>query len=1225
MGNSNKYADGLSFVLFPGNHGYGACGYNFPESTAQDDGGGGGGNMSLTFSGTSIPYSTNNPVGYYKGPSGYAARYTPFAMLTGGVFQKFYERGNTIAGEVFTGNKFGAPDLRSIFGVSNSSATEASYSERFKNTRAFNSISQVNILDLISEGPIEGFVSGRYIPNLIGKTTGDIGYTSVSFQPYEQTYSSPETRSIFWDNVPITDLQGYYNFQFADYKYTYGEKTNDHTIYNPYLNLYEDRRDYFGRQVDKNKIPLQTSVTKSYGDTLYGFYLISGNNQIISPKTYHIYNTDVSAIRINFKINSLFEQILTGINAGDIEKQLQTFRIIISRILQNGETVVLDTSKYNPYIKDYYSRDEFGVQGKIANSPVIVPYEITLRPYSETSPWYQLFSNQVGWKLDIVKMSREGMGGGLSTSTTVDSITEIYSDRFVYPDAAMVFSKFDARYFNQIPTRSYKVRLLKVKIPVNYDPIARNYSGPWNGKFKVAWTDNPAWCFYDILTNNRFGLGKYIDTSLTDKWTLYEIAQYCDQLVSDGVGGLEPRFKCNLYIASKEEAYKVLNDMASIFRAIVYYSAGQITVSQDSLKEPIYLFNNSNVIDGTFNYSDASKKSRKTVASVRYNDENDNYQPAIEYIEDKNSILKYGIRETEIVAFGCTSKNQARRVGKWLLVTQNTETELVDFQVGLDGNYIKPGDVVLLYDQYRKNQSYAGRTLELTTGYAVLDTPYNFTNTYAITGANANNSFVFNLLTPTYNLNFGTQLGNLYATGFSDITSSGVTGLNSSFFRKSQVQSITINSPQFYLTSGSGIYSNNIRINFPTNIRIPEVVGAGMGAPVGNVFTKTAATAAWDAQVYSTTPYNKNMYTEAKANQTTAAIMFGLNSDPLTGPSYDTLDYAWYFVAGGALQIWESNVQIPANLGTYTTSTKLRINYDGESITYLKDNVVMRATPARNKNQNYYFDASFFTQNGAITANYGTFALNDYLTTLPQNTVWNIDINTSGYSAAGINTRSQINNPTNTLYPGYYLESYLNKPKKYRVLSVSEKEPNSFNINALEYNDKKYYDIDNVATLVNVPVKPGSPIAPSLFLSGIFRNPTTNSYLSTPAGGHYTTDQGGINSVMYNIQPPTNNSYNNLYYVYVKPFSDFTSATQTPETYLADVISPTLLVTGLTPLNWSIGNIPSFVTPTGAGTYYFRIFAENSLAERSSALNASYNLTAQASVFSVTASGRNIY
>jgi hypothetical protein len=1076
MGNSNKYADGLSFVLFPGNHGLGTAGYNFPESTAQDDGGGGGGNISLTFSGTRIPYTSDNPVNYFRGPSGFSARYTTLALMTGGAFQKFYTGANTVPGPVAFSNTFGAPDLRSIYGVSNRAATEAGstpeddgtyITERFKNSRAFNSISQVNVLDLICEGPIEGFVSGIYIPDLSGKNIGDIGYNKVTFQLFEQTYSNPETRSIFWNDVPVTDLKGFYNFQFADYKYSYGEKNNDHTVYNPYLNLYEDRRDYFGRQVDQNKIPLQTSITKSINDTLYGFYLISGNNQIISPKTYYIYNTEISSIKVNFKVNSLFEQILTGANAGDVERQLQTFRIIISRLLNNNEKVLLDTSKYTPYIKDYFSRDEFLIQGKISNSPVIVPYEITLKPYAENSPWYELFPNQIGWALDIVKMSREGVGGGLVTSTSIDSITETYSDRFVYPDTAMVLSKFDARYFSDIPARSYKVRLLKVKIPINYNPISKTYTGPWNGKFKVAWTDNPAWCFYDLITNNRYGLGKFIDTSLTDKWTLFEIAQYCDELVSDGAGGLEPRFKCNLYIANKEEAYKVLNDMASVFRAIIYYSAGQITVAQDSLKEPIYLFNNSNTIDGAFNYSDASKKSRKTVALVRYNDENDNYKPAIEYIEDKNYILKYGIRETEIVAFGCTNKNQARRVGKWLITTQNSETELIDFKVGLEGHYIKPGDVISVYDQYRKNTSYAGRTVELTTGYAILDLPYDYRNTYAITGVNVNNSFIFNVLTPTYNLNPGTELGDFYITG-SNAISSGISGLNSSFFRRSQLQSITINNPQNYLTSGSGIYSNNIRINFPSGL---------------------------------------------------SALNYSLSS----------------------------------------------------------------------------------------------------------NAVWSIDVNTSGYSSAGMNTRSEMNNDLRALYPGYYLEPYLNKPKKYRVLTISENDPELFNITALEYNDQKYYDIDNTALLVNVPVKANPPVAPTVFLSGIFRDPNSNSYLRSPNGTIYTTNQGGINSIMYNIQPPGNNSSNQLYYVYAKPFSDFTSSSQTPEVFLADVISPLIIKTGLTPENWALNYIPPFLTPTGAGIYYFRIFSENSLGERSSPLNASFNLTAQASVFSVQESGRNIY
>jgi len=1063
MGNAYKFADGLAYVLFPGMLGYGFASYNFPESTAQDDGGGAG-SISLSFSGSQIPYSNSSIYSVGYGPSGFDAVYTPLATLTGDSYTDW--RSNTYVDFNIDKN---APNLQEIYNVSPGPAIEASYGD-LKNQSAFNSISQINVLDLISEGPVEGFISGIYIPNLSGKTTGDIGYTSVTFQPFEQTYSTPESRSIYWNDVPITNLQGFYNFQYADYKFSYGEKTNDHTVYNPYLNLYEDRRDYFGKQVDKNKYPIQTSTTRSIGEPLYGYYVISGNRQIITPKTYYIYNTEVSSIKINIKINGLYEQIVTGSNAGDVERQDLQLRFTIFRILNNGEIVLLDTSKYPPFEKAYWSSDDILLKGKISNSPVICTYEIPLRPYAENKPFFSLFPNQIGWSIEITKVSREFTTATLSSSCSVDSITEVYSDRFVYPDSALVFSKFDARYFSDVPARSYLMRLLKVKVPINYDPIAKNYSGPWNGKFKVAWTDNPAWCFYDLITNNRFGLGKYINADLADKWNLYEIGQYCDQLVTDGFGGLEPRFRCNVYLSTKEEAYKVLNDMASIFLAITYYSAGQITVAQDSPKEPIYLFNNSNILNGDFSYSDASKKSRKTVALVRYNDENDNYKPGIEYIEDRASMAKFGIRETEIVAFGCTSKNQARRVGKWLLTTQNNETELVDFKVGLEGNFLKPGDIISIYDQYRKNSAYAGRTLELTTGYAILDLPYNYNNTYAITGVNVNNSVVFNVLTPTYNLNFGTQLGDLYATGYSDVTSSGVSGLNSSFIRKSQLQSITINNPLNYLTSGSGIYSNNIRLNFP-------------------------------------------------------------------------------------------------------------------SILY---------------NSGYV---------------------------LPQNTVWSLDISTSGYLPAGMNTRSEMNNPTNIAYPGYYLEPYLNKPKKYRVLNVTEDEPTIFSINALEYNDQKFKDIDNIATLVNVPNRPALPTQPSLNLSGLFRD--ANGYFyrnpSDPFEGHYTTNQGGINSVIYNIVPPGTSS-NTLYYVYINSGVNF--GTNTPESNLKDVLSTTNLRTGIS--NWFAQSeynpiFPPFFTPLYTGDYYFRIFAENSIGERSQPATGVFRLRNQASVFSVTASGINVY
>ena len=1072
MGNANKFADGLAYLLFPGNIGYGFASYNFPESTAQDDGGGPG-SVSLSFSGSQIPYSNQSVITWGGGPSGFESAYTPLAALNSNIY--FDWRANDFAGAelVYKNIDANTPDLRSIYNVSSNKATEAGYGD-IKNQSAFNSISQINILDLICEGPIEGFVTGIYIPDLSGKTTGSIVFNSVTFQPFSSNFSNPESRSIYWNDVPIADLQGYYNFQSSDYKFTYGEKTNDHTIYNPYLNLYEERRNYFGKQVDKNKYPIQTSTTTSIGETLYGYYVVSGNNQLTTPKTYYIYNTEISSLKINFKINSLYEQIVTGSNAGDVERQFLQLRLTVYRILNNGNLVLLDTSKYPPFLQGYWSSDVITIEGKVATSPVIWTYEFCFRPFAENKPFFTLFPNQIGWAVDITKISREFTSASLSSSTEVHSITEVYSDRFVYPDSALVCSKFDARYFNDVPTRTYLMNLLKVKIPVNYDPIAKTYTGPWNGKFKIAWTDNPAWCFYDLITNNRFGLGKYINADLADKWNLYEIAQYCDQLVTDGVGGLEPRFRCNLYLSSKEEAYKVLNDMASIFLAITYYSAGQITVAQDSPKDPIYLFNNSNVIDGSFNYSDASKKSRKTVALVRFNDETDNYKPGIEYVEDKSSILKFGIRETEIVAFGCTSKNQARRVGKWLLTTQNSETEIVDFKLGLEGNYLRPGDIISIYDQYRKNAAYAGRTLELTTGYAVLDLPYNFTNTYAITGVNANNSFLFNVLTPTYNLNFGTQLGDSYATGNAGVTSSGISGLNSSFLRRSQIQSIAINNPKNYLTSGSGIYSNNIRINFPTTL------------------------------------YNSGY-------------------------------------------------------------------------------------------------------------------------SLPQNTVWNIDVNTSGYATAGINTRSEMNNDGRALYPGYYLESYLNKPKKYRVLNITESEPSIFYANALEYNENKFKDIDNVATLVNVPNRPPAPNTPGLMLSGLFRD-SNGYFLQDPydfTKGHYTSNQGGINSIIYSIIPSTSTSpsSNSLYYAYINSGTNFGATT--PQSALVDTFSLNNLQTGIT---YFYNNdviytpiFPPFSTPIYTGDYYFRIFEENSIGERSSPATGFFRLQNQASSFSVIASGTDVY
>lgn len=1065
-GGSTKWAEGLGYIVFPYSIGRSNTSYNFPNSTAMDEPG-----VGLSFSGT-VPYGTSsNSVQYGFGPSGAYANYSTMRVLTGApTIRQWWKDPNGI---VFTYSDFlgtNAPDLRTIYKASNVPAAgtpDLDPAQIIDRNKSYTSINAIGVLDLISEGPIEGFVSGIYVPDFSGKTTGDIGYSNVRFQPYEQTYSNPETRSIYWNDTPITNLQGYYNFQYVNYKFTYGDKTNDHTIYNPYLNLYEDRYNYFGAQVDKNKIPLQTSVTKAVGERLFGAYQVSGSQYVFYPKTIYIYNLDVSKIKINIKVNSLYINTLTGPNAGDVDRTRSDFRFILYRILSNGEKIILDTSKYSPYVKESYSKKDIFVGGKITQ-PTIFTFTFNMRPYSENFPSFDILPNQIGWAVDVLKTTLESIGGTASNNTTLDSYTEIYSDRFVYPDAAMVYSKFDARYFASIPDRSYKVRLLKVKIPVNYDPIARNYSGPWNGKFKVAWTDNPAWCFYDLITNNRYGLGKYINNTLADKWTLYEIAQYCDGLVSDGAGGLEPRFTCNLLISTKEQAYKVINDMASLFRSIVYYSAGQIIVSQDSPKDPVYLFTNSNVINGNFDYQDASKKGRKSVAIVRYNDITKNYKASIEYVEDRDAILKYGIKETEIVAFGCTSKNQARRLGKWILVTDNTETETIDFKVGLEGSFVRPGDIINVFDQNRKIKTYAGRTMELTTGYAILDLPYNNYNLYALTGVSK--TLNLNLLTPTYNLNPGTYLGDFYLTGFQNsLISSGISGVNSSFLRKSQVQKVFINSPQNYITSGSGIYMDKIKINF---------------------------------------------------------------------------------------------------------------------------------------------------ENSLSTVGYS----------IPQNTIWMIDINPTGYGgiSGGLEVRSRINNPLNTLYPGSNLEPYLNQPKKYRILNITEKENFTYNINALEYNLDKFKDIDTIGLLTNAPIKPPYPLSPTLNPRILYRD-TNNLLTGASYGVLYTSDQLGINSLMYEIIPPDNCPKDNLFYVYVKTGSNFVNPLISEESYLKDVVSLNELRTGITPALLDQKKIPPFFTPIYTGDYYFRVYNTNILGERSTPTQGYLQLKTQAAVNTISGSNLNIW
>lgn len=326
------------------------------------------------------------------------------------------------------------------------------------------------------------------------------------------------------------------------------------------------------------------------------------------------------------------------------------------------------------------------------------------------------------WDIRVRRITADSTSSALQNKTYWDSYTEVVEQKLRYPNSALVGISIDAAQFKSIPTRGYDVKLLKVKIPSNYDPVRRTYTGEWDGTFAPAtWTDNPAWCWYDLVTNKRYGLGDFINEDQVDKWTLYSIAQYCDEFVSDGFGGTEPRFTCNVYLQTREDAYKVINSLASIFRAMTYWATGAVIPVQDAPSDPIALFTAANVVDGLFNYSGTALRTRHTVALVTWNDPSDAYRQKVEYVEDHEGIIKLGVVQTEFVAVGCTSRGQAHRIGKWLLYSERMETEVVTFRTGLAGTPVYPGAVIKTQDQARSGVRFGGRVLAATVDEITID------------------------------------------------------------------------------------------------------------------------------------------------------------------------------------------------------------------------------------------------------------------------------------------------------------------------------------------------------------------------------------------------------------------------------------------------------------------------------------------------------------------------
>ena len=237
----------------------------------------------------------------------------------------------------------------------------------------------------------------------------------------------------------------------------------------------------------------------------------------------------------------------------------------------------------------------------------------------------------------------------LNNKTNFKSYTEVIDAKLRYPNSALVGLKVDASQFRAIPTRGYDTRLLLIRVPTNATPRADGslaYSGTWDGTFKIAWSCCPAWCFYDVITADRYGLGSYLGATPPDKWALYEISRRCNELIADGFGGTEPRFTCNVWVNTRQEAHKLLSDLTSCFQGMAYSDGSTIIAVQDAPKDPVYLFTNANVSRGDFTYEGSSAKARHTVALVSWNDPADLYRRKVEYVEDSAGIARYGVIET---------------------------------------------------------------------------------------------------------------------------------------------------------------------------------------------------------------------------------------------------------------------------------------------------------------------------------------------------------------------------------------------------------------------------------------------------------------------------------------------------------------------------------------------------------------------------------------------------
>jgi predicted phage tail protein len=489
-----------------------------------------------------------------------------------------------------------------------------------------------NVIDLISEGEIEGLADGF--------------------------------KSIFLNNTVLQNPDGSYNFQDVT---IYTRNGTQNQGYIPLTSGVEDEK------------PVGLTVVK------------------LVPQVRTITDVDVDAVRVTIAIPSLQRINSTNGDTSGASVQLQ----IAVQYQGGGYTTKIDDTISGRTADEY--RKDYLIELVRPNPSDIIDIKVTRITEDSTD---SLLTNAFNWS----------------------SYTEITWAKLTYANSALVGLRVDAEQFSSIPTRSYLVKGIKVRIPSGaaVDTATGRIIYPtdfiWNGTFAAAaWTSCPAWILWDLLTSTRYGFGNHIAAAQLDKWAFFAASKYANTLVDDGFGGQEARFSCNTSIQTAEEAYKLVNDLLSVMRCQAFWSIGSLTIAQDAPSDPVYLFNQANVTPEGFSYSGSSLKIRPNVAVVSYLDL-DLRDTAFEVVEDTDAIAKYGVVKSEISAFACTSRGQANRIGRWLLFSERYEKEVCTFASSLDaGQQVRPGQIILISDPVRAGSRRAGRISAATTTAITVD------------------------------------------------------------------------------------------------------------------------------------------------------------------------------------------------------------------------------------------------------------------------------------------------------------------------------------------------------------------------------------------------------------------------------------------------------------------------------------------------------------------------